>query len=148
MANSILWYQPAKLSDEDLIFVNGKLLSEGPERTEAFDRMKKTADRALNKKRPWCGRVNSYYLIKGSFSEKDERGRLLSFTFVSNEENVEDALNQSLRAANKSLDATTLTCVKDYPSQQLKYKRKLAGIIALCILIAIIIAIISNLSTK
>lgn len=34
--NNILWYQPAKLSDKDIVIKNGIILEEGTERFEAF----------------------------------------------------------------------------------------------------------------
>lgn len=39
--NNILWYQPAKLSDKDIVIKNGIILEEGTERFEAFQNLKR-----------------------------------------------------------------------------------------------------------
>lgn len=143
MATSILWYQPAKLTDDDFIFLNGKSLSNTSDRSEAFDKLKKVSDKVIGKDRPWCGNVSGYFFVKGTLNEKDERGRKLSFTFMSDEADGEAALHQTLKAASKVIDNSTAACIKEYPVRREKAKKMAIGIAAVCILI-IIIALLAS----
>lgn len=73
--NNILWYQPAKLSDKDIVIKNGIILEEGTERFEAFQNLKKVSEKAIGKERPWHGKlvtiISSRAILKKKMSEAD-----------------------------------------------------------------------------
>lgn len=109
--NNILWYQPAKLSDKDVVIKNGNILEEGTERLEAFQNLKKVSDKAIGKERPWHGKIGHYYFVKGNFEEKDERGRQLSFLFISDATNGKEAFFDTLKKINKQVNEKTAICI-------------------------------------
>lgn len=109
--NNILWYQPAKLSDKDVVIKNGIILEEGTERIEAFQNLKKVSEKAIGKERPWHGKIGNYYFIKGNFEKKDERGRRLSFLFISDAPNSTEVFFDTLKVINQKLDEQTATCI-------------------------------------
>ena len=114
--NNILWYQPAKLSDKDVVIKNGNILDEGTERLEAFQNLKKISEKAIGKERPWHGKIGNYYFIKGNFEEKDERGRHLSFLFISDAPNGKEALINTLKAINQEVNEKTESCLSSQKS--------------------------------
>lgn len=137
--NNILWYQPAKLSDKDVVIKNGIILEEGTERLEAFQNLKKVSNKAIGKERPWHGKIGNYYFIKGNFEEKDERGRQLSFLFISDAPNGKEAFFDTLKAINQKLDEQTATCIATQTGSI--YKPIIIGFTGL-ILLALIIYLI------
>lgn len=140
MAKNIFWYQPAKLSEADVIILNDNKLVDNIERSKAFALQKSLAEKVVGKKRHWYGKVDGYFFVKGMLDETDERGRKLSFVFVSDEIDAKSALYRALNIAGKSVDETTAACLNKEPSVAYKNKIFIAGIIALCVIIAILIA--------
>ena len=114
--NNILWYQPAKLSDKDIVIKNGIILEEGTERFEAFQNLKKVSEKAIGKERPWQGKIGHYYFIKGNFKEKDERGRQLAFLFISDAPNGKEALINILKVINQEVNEKTESCLASQKS--------------------------------
>ena len=105
--NNILWYQSANLLDQDVVIYNGKTLDVGLERTEAFSKLKKISEKVIGKKRPWCGKVDNYFFVKGSFEAKDERGRNLIFLFVSDALDGKQALVNTLQSSGQQMTQKT-----------------------------------------
>lgn len=110
--NNILWYQPTKLTDNDIIIKNGVSLEGSSERTEVFQKLKKISEKAKGKKRPWHGKIGNYYLIKGSFDEKDERDRFLSFLFISDAHDGKQAFFKTLKVIDKKINENTAKCLE------------------------------------
>lgn len=113
MSNNILWYQPAKLSDDDVVVYNGKILSLGIERNQYFQKLLQVSEKVKGKERPWCGKINRYFFMKGSFSQQDELGRPISFMFVSDEQDYESALFRELNNIGFTLADSTKSCLND-----------------------------------
>ena len=134
--NNILWYQPAKLSDKDIVIKNGIILEEGTERFEAFQNLKKVSEKAIGKERPWHGKIGNYYFIKGNFEEKDERGRHLSFLFISDALNGKQAFFDTLKKINKQVNEKTVICIAS--QKGLIPKQILLGCVGFVILLLLI----------
>lgn len=134
--NNILWYQPAKLSDKDIVIKNGIILEEGTERFEAFQNLKKVSEKAIGKERPWHGKIGNYYFIKGNFEEKDERGRHLSFLFISDAPNGKQAFFDTLKKINKQVNEKTVICIAS--QKGLNPKQILLGCVGFVILLLLI----------
>lgn len=135
--NNILWYQPEKLSDGDVVILNGNRLSYGKERDNAFDRLKKVADKAIGKKRPWQGYIDNYYFVKGSFDKVDERGRPLSFIFISDSENCKSELQNYLTIIGMSLSVDTSLLLKNTIDKWSAKRTMLLTALFLCIMLLI-----------
>lgn len=139
MTTNILWFQPEKLSESNPVFSNGKPITERSEREEILNRLMEVADKVSKRKRPWCGKVKGYFFVKGSFKETDERGRMLSFDFLSDNKNGEKALQQNLYIVKKSLNTKTEEIIKEYQKKTKKIKELIIGSLIFCLLIAIVL---------
>lgn len=128
--NNILWYQPAKLSENDIIIHNGHPLEEGLDRIELFNKLKKISEKAIGKKRPWHGKIDKYYFVKGNFTVKDERGRNLSFMFISDATDGKKELIETLKVINQNMTEQTKACLN---SSSVRQKPIIICLIALCI---------------
>lgn len=138
--NNIIWYQPAKLTDNDIIIKNGICLEEGSERTEVFLKIKKVSEKAIGKQRPWHGKIGNFYFIKGNFDEKDERGRFLSFLFISDTDNGKKAFIDTLKIIDKKINANTAKCLALETSPIIKHLLLWGvGLVLLALIIYLII---------
>lgn len=137
--NNILWYQPEVLSEQDIVILNGNRLENGIERNEAFDKLKKVADRAIGKKRPWHGYLDGYYFVKGSLEKKDERGRPLSFMFISDDEDGKKQLYKLLRDIEIDLSPETEALLQTHIVKGGHYKVILWAVVLFCIVTAVYI---------
>lgn len=131
---NILWYQPAILSEQDVIICNGNKLDDVIQSTNAFSKLKEVSEKALGKKQPWHGKINGYYFVKGTLDARDERGRLLSFMFISDEEDGKQALLDTLQPLGFNMTPDTMQCVE-------ADSRKLGRIILAALVIALLAAV-------
>ena len=69
--NNILWYQPAKLSDKDIVIKNGIILEEGTERFEAFQNLKKVSVKNVHGMEKLVTIISSRAILKKKMSEAD-----------------------------------------------------------------------------
>lgn len=137
--NNILWYQPAILSEKDVIIYNGSPLEEGLDRIEVFNKLKTISEKAIGKKRPWHGKIDKYYFAKGSFTAKDERGRNLSFMFISDATDGRKELIKILKDINKDLTEQTKACLNS--SSSIRLRPFIICLIGLCIIVIITLLI-------
>ena len=133
--NNILWYQPAILSEKDIMIYNGSPLEEGLDRIEAFNKLKSISEKAIGKERPWHGKIDKYYFVKGSFTAKDERGRNLIFMFISDATDGRKELIKILKDINKDLTEQTKACLNS--SSSIRLKPFIICLIGLCIIVLI-----------
>ncbi|MCQ2114259.1 MAG: hypothetical protein MJY52_04260 [Bacteroidaceae bacterium] len=112
MSNSLLWYQPKRLSEKDVITCNGVIIKDTIEYREIFDQIKKAADQALWNKEPWCGKVGDKFFFKGHLNERDELGRILSFMFLTDDSNYKSALDKELKTIGYELDENSTLCLQ------------------------------------
>lgn len=96
MNKSIMWYQPANLHDPDVILIDGEIAEDGEARQKCFDEYSEFAKAVVDKSRPWCGRIGDCFYIKGSLNQVDQKGRLLSFDFVSKYDCWKDQYKQCI----------------------------------------------------
>lgn len=137
--NNILWYQPAKLNDRDVIAFNGTVIEQDIYRSTYFAQIKKIAKKVSDLPRPWWGNVDNYYFVKGSFKQKDEKGRLLSFMFLSESQNDKNTLLQITRDLGFELAPDTITCIESESKKKFK-----TLYIIIVLLIASLIYLYSN----
>lgn len=136
--SNILWYQPAKLSDRDVIVYNGSVIEQDICRSTYFARIMKIADKVSAHPRPWWGNVENYYFVKGCFTQKDEKGRLLSFMFLSECADDKRKLIQITSDLGFELDTDTKRCIEN------ESKYKILYVVIILLLIASFIYIVSN----
>ena len=136
METSLLWYQPAKLNDQDVIIFNGERVEDTLQRAEHFSLIKNEAALVLKKQKPWCGKIRNFFFMKGNLEMKDELGRTMSFMYLTDLPNPKDALKNELENAGISLSASSEKCL-------LKQGRLTAGqIMLLSFAVLIIVAFI------
>lgn len=138
---NILWYQPANLSDADKIYCNGSKIEDVQERSGLFADIRSISSKVIKYQRPWCGNVNGYYFVKGSFTTKDELGRQLIFMYVSDKKNDDDGLKNIINKIGLELDEDTQNSIST-PNHLRSYKTYLyvSLLIALIICLFIIYA--------
>lgn len=131
---NILWYQPAILAEQDVIIYNGNKLDDVMQSTTAFSKLKEVSEKALGKNQPWHGEINGYYFAKGTLDARDERGRLLSFMFISDEKDGKQALMDTLQPLGFNMTPDTMQCLEEN-------SRRLGRIILAALVIALLAAI-------
>ncbi len=144
MGNSIFWYQPEELNKDDIISLNGQILPKGIEKELCFKTVREISAKAIKHNTPWCGMVKGLYFVKGCLDARDEKGRIMSFLFISDEKNGKDALMNELNVLGYKMQPATETCVNKKASQLPNW-----ALIALAIaLFAVIIAIAILITSK
>lgn len=118
---NILWYQPANLKDADVIACNGEVINDNLMRSLLFKELKSVASNVMRFERPWCGNVDGHYFVKGSFDAMDERGRTLSFTYMSDMLDNKDGLIKDVKTLGFTLDKKTQDCISK-TSRYITYK--------------------------
>lgn len=141
MKHSCFWYQPATLGTPDIISYNGKILTSYTERSEAFNIIRKCADKAIRNPLPWCGYVNNYFYMKGTLDARDERNRILSFQFVTDEANYKEALNRELKTINIGMSEESLSCLTLFnrPFFPYHYITIIVCIVLICLILYLIV---------
>lgn len=112
MKKNILWYQPEKLNDDDVIIVNGNRISRGNDFTEYFRELKLLSDKAIKYNSPWCGYLSNTFFVKGYFDAVDEHGRNLVFMFLSEERDGIQELYKTIDLLGYHLTNETSNCLK------------------------------------
>jgi hypothetical protein len=111
MGTSILWYQPERMDDQDVIIYNGERVEDALKRTEYFGIIRRQAELVLKKQKPWCGLVRGFFFMKGHLDRKDELGRTMSFMYITDSTNYKEALMRELELANLSLSTSSQSCL-------------------------------------
>lgn len=108
---SILWYQPAIINSDDVVTCNRIIQQNIDEKNYYFRELNKIADKVIGKRKPWCGKIDKYFFIKGHLAGTDEKGRMLSFMFTCDNKNYKEALNQELDIIGYKLEENTENCL-------------------------------------
>lgn len=111
MGTSILWYQPERLNEQDVIIHNGERVEDALKCVEHFSLIKQEADFVLKKESPWCGKVHNFFFMKGSLDAKDELGRTLSFMYITDLPNPKEALQSDLERNCLRLTSSSENCL-------------------------------------
>lgn len=141
-----LLFQPALLSEPDKVYLNGKLVEDISERREVYDKIVSLFNSIGGKTYPWFGKAGVFFVLRGLFDVKDEKGRTLSFLFASDNENYQDELKSISKTIGYNIDQSTLNII-DNPSNYLEKKRSIFKYICifLTIISIVLITIISLL---
>ena len=137
MGTSILWYQPASLSEQDVIIHNGERVEDALKCAEHFGLIKQQADYVLKKDSPWCGKVRNFFFMKGNLDAKDELGRTMSFMYITDLPNPKEALKHDLERAGLGLASSSENCL-NRPSRLATFQIALISI-AILIIVTLII---------
>ena len=111
MGTSILWYQPERMDDQDVIIYNGERVEDALKCAEHFGLIKQQADYVLKKNSPWCGKVRNFFFMKGNLDAKDELGRTMSFMYITDLPNPKEALKHDLELAGLGLASSSENCL-------------------------------------
>lgn len=140
----ILWYQPAKLSDDDALIKDGCRLAAGSaERSRAFNELEVEVKKWKSKKPSFCSPRGARFYVNGFFNEKDEVGRPLCFMFTSNRERKEasEKLREMAKAEGLTLHEETLAAIE-------KAERKCWTLLWLGVAVVIIVLILLIWKTR
>ncbi|MBR6869761.1 MAG: hypothetical protein IKM93_08095 [Bacteroidales bacterium] len=136
-----LLYQPAILADADRVYLNGDLVEEAPRRSEVYDTIVSLFNKMDNSLYPSLDKVDGFYLLRGLFDAKDEKGRTLSFLFASDSDKCIDELSAIAKTIGYRIDASTLNKTEAF-LQRNKKNRDAVKYISLTLLGVIIILIL------
>ena len=138
MEKSILWYQPAELSEKDVVTSKGQVLTDSNDIRNKFRLLKETAEHVIGEKKPWCGMVNNLFFLKGYLNDVDKIGRQLSFMYLTDaksDQEIPELLQSELNAIGYDMDEQTKACLDNR-------NKSTTSLIVLLVISAIIIAII------
>lgn len=137
MAQSILWYQSPNINEEDKLYADGTLVDQQSKDCHYFfDKLHTLADKTKEHRAPWCGFVDSTFVMKGFFETKDEYGRNTAFIFACNLNDYKDELNDTLKSIGMELDSMSIEKVNNV-------KKPISKKIIIGIIIAIVLIILS-----
>lgn len=115
--STYFWFQPANLMEDDYISHNGSRVELSIERGKVIKRIYSTAEKVLGKNIPWYGNVGGKRFMKGSLKNVDEKGRTLTFMFLSEELSdgeFRQKLEEELKNNNLQMDDATLRALEKY----------------------------------
>ena len=105
---NILLYQPATIAEEDQIYLNGKLLPDSSERTEMYDRIV-SIFKTVKSKYPLVCKTNGLFVVRGLFDAEDEKGRKLSFIFMSDSKEFLEEILSVTKTVGYEVAPSTIT---------------------------------------
>ena len=139
--DSILWYQHADLNVGDVICYNGVRVENQIRMKQYFDTIKVKADEVVRKPSPWCGKVSGVFFMKGYLTSHDEKGRIMSFMYMTKDKNYREACKNELNAAGLLMSNETEDCLNNTKKHTWKFY-----VTFLCI--ALIFVVIVTLATN
>ena len=110
---NILLYQPATIAEEDQIYLNGKLLPDSSERTEMYDRIV-SIFKTVKSKYPLVCKTNGLFVVRGLFDAVDEKGRKLSFIFMSDSKEFLEEILSVTKTVGYEIAPSTITYIKKF----------------------------------
>ena len=136
---NILLYQPATIAEEDQIYLNGKLLPDSLERTEMYDRIV-SIFKTVKSKYPLVCKTNGLFVVRGLFDAVDEKGRKLSFIFMSDSKEFLEEILSVTKTVGYEVAPSTITYI-----QKFKYACKIKTYLAVILLAITFLATITIL---
>lgn len=137
-----LLFQPEVLTEKDRVYKNGKLINDSSEFSSTYDFVVKLVEEAGSNNYPWIGKIKGYYVVRGLFNVKDEKGRTLSFLFVSDSCDFKSELQEIAQKIEKEVSNKTYQAIDTFIDYN-KKKHRLVRIAVPVFLAFIIILIIS-----
>lgn len=119
---NFLLYQPALLSEPDKVYLNGTLLEDTSKRREVYDTIVSLFNSIGTKTYPWFGKAGDFYVLRGLFDAKDEKGRTLSFLFASDNVNYQEELTSISKTIGYNVDSKTWIAIDDFSAHREKIK--------------------------
>ena len=110
---NILLYQPATIAEEDQIYLNGKLLPDSLERTEMYDRIV-SIFKTVKSKYPLVCKTNGLFVVRGLFDAVDEKGRKLSFIFMSDSKEFLEEILSVTKTVGYEVAPSTITYIQKF----------------------------------
>lgn len=146
---NILWYQPEKTGDPDIVCQDGEIIYGYP-REVAFSYLKFASDKCIDHDLPWCGEVSfpsskdkskkaKVFFLKGKFKSVDEHGRTLTFMYLAAKgyDNLE-ALNNVLHVVHQELSDDTLRCLSERKRKQIRTIVLIVIVVLLVIMLTVL----------
>jgi hypothetical protein len=141
-----LLYQPARLADSNQVYYNGKLIDNAVERSEKCDFILNLFRKTGPGRYPSMGEVDGYFVVRGLFAFKDEKGRQMSFLFASNSETYYEELLAVAKEIGYDLNEETLSIIKQYKDNKKSWVNKsIFTIVIVCIILLIMLLCRRNL---
>lgn len=113
MSKSLLWYQHQDPKQDDVMFLNGKMLTKQCDIQENFSIISFVANKAIEKPTPWCGRINNLFFLKGFLNSNDNLGRMMSFIYITDNKDYRASCITELRAAGLAMSKETENCLSE-----------------------------------
>lgn len=128
-------YQPPRLDDADIIYCNAELINDSRKRVEVYSMIAKIHDEVRLKSYPWFGKKNGYYVLKGLFNAKDEKGRTMSFFFASNDDDYENILACIAEKIGYDIGLSTQQLMEDYLKEKKRNQFIKCGLVILSLVL-------------
>lgn len=128
-------YQPALLSEPDVVCKNNSLLTEPKEREETYDKIVRLFEKTGPAQYPWVGKIEGLYVVRGLFSAKDELGRVLVFLFASDQKDFKGELKSLAAIVGYDVTDETYASIDSFRD---KAKKKSLAIVAALFVVALV----------
>lgn len=115
-------YQPASLTEPDKVYFNGVLIDDAAKRGEVYDKIVAIFNKLGNNTYPWFGKSGTFYVLRGLFETRDEKGRTLSFLFASDSPLFRKELEAISKAIGYSITKNTNDTIADFFINESKKK--------------------------
>lgn len=135
-----LLFQPEVLTDKDRVYRNGQLLNETKEYSATYNRIVSLFEKAGNYNYPWMGKYAGFYVLRGLFNRKDEKGRTLSFLYASNSMDVKAELQELSCKIGYEVSGATYQTIEGF--MESARKKRLIGKIAIPVSFVLLITLI------
>lgn len=138
MSKSLLWYQHQDPKQDDVMFLNGKMLTKQCDIQENFRIISLVTNKAIEKPTPWCGRINNLFLLKGFLNSNDNIGRIMSFLYITDNMDYRSSCITELHAAGLAMSKETENCLYDkyIKDRRMKYLTYIIYILGILIIFA------------
>ena len=130
-----LLYQPALLSEPDVVYKNSSLLTEPKEREEIYGKIVRLFEKTGHAQYPWVGKVDGLYVVRGLFSSRDEQGRVLAFLFASDQKDFKGELKSLASTVGYDVTDETYASVDSFRD---KAKKKSLAIVTALFVVALV----------
>ncbi len=143
---NFLLFQPEILTDDDRVYKNGQLLNGSPEYSATYDKIVSLFEKVGNNNYPWLGKYDGFYVVRGLFNKKDEKGRTLSFLFASNSNDVKTELQELSCKIGYEVSDSTFQTIDHFMGSAKKKQliNRIAIPVSIILLITLIILLCSH----
>ena len=126
----------ASLNESDVVYLNCELVKDPTKRSELYSNIGKIFSKTGNSYPLFC-KKGKFYLLRGLFDAKDDKGRILPFLFASTEANYKSEVLNIAESIGYKISSSTIDAIQAYIK-----KRKIIMITSLSLLFLLMVVVL------